>query len=391
MANEDWTDFVHTGPGTLAGRYLRMFWQPVCRSQDLLPGRPLPIQLMSEWFTLYRGDSGTSYLVAFRCAHRGAQLSVGWVEGECIRCRYHGWKYEGSGQCVEQPGEDTSFAPKVRIRSYPVQEYLGLVFSYVGEGEPPPLRRFPDFERPGVLEAGPPEVWPCNYFNRIDNDPGHVPFTHRESALRAGNASQLQVRQVKSEETEYGVRSATRLPDRPPSYIHFHMPNINQSRSVTRIEGSMEDARNLWVDRLFWRLPLDDEHCTSFVIDFLPLVGEQAEAYRRRRRQAQDYGLASLNEWGEAILAGKLRIEDMDPELSTYKLFWVEDYATQVGQGTTPDRSQERLGRMDEAVILKRKIWQRELQALAEGRPLKEWIEPAGLADMTVVPPARPI
>src|SRR6266699_1777506 len=162
-------DFYYTGPGTLAGRYMRKFWHPVLRAEDLKPGWAKPIKILREEFTLYRGEGGKPHVVDFRCAHRGTQLSVGWVEDDCIRCRYHGWRYDASGQCVEQPGEDPAFAQRVRIRSYPTQEYLGLIFAYLGEGEPPPLRRFPDFERPGVIEAGTPEIWPCNYFNRIDN------------------------------------------------------------------------------------------------------------------------------------------------------------------------------------------------------------------------------
>src|SRR5512145_761863 len=127
-------DFVHTGPGTLAGRYLRMFWQPVCCSHELAIGQTLPVRIMGEDFALYRGESGTPYLVAPRCAHRGTQLSVGSVEGECIRCFYHGWKYVGSGKCTEQPAEGQSFAEKVRIPSYAVNEYIGLIFAYVGAG-----------------------------------------------------------------------------------------------------------------------------------------------------------------------------------------------------------------------------------------------------------------
>src|SRR4051794_35719415 len=100
MRDDGWRDFVHTGPGTLAGSYLRMFWQPVARSQDLAPGQAIPIRIMSEDFTLYRGQvpqsdgalpnppapdqRGRAHLVAFRCAHRGTQLNVGWVEGDCI-------------------------------------------------------------------------------------------------------------------------------------------------------------------------------------------------------------------------------------------------------------------------------------------------------------------
>ncbi|MBM2811214.1 MAG: hypothetical protein HW416_1973, partial [Chloroflexi bacterium] len=88
-----WRDFVHTGPDTLAGRYLRTFWHPVYLAKDLAPGRATPIHIMGEDFTLYRGETGTPHIVAFRCAHRGTQLSTGWVEGDEIRCFYHGWKY----------------------------------------------------------------------------------------------------------------------------------------------------------------------------------------------------------------------------------------------------------------------------------------------------------
>src|SRR5215218_5991874 len=142
----DWADFVHTGPGTLAGRYLRRFWQPVYRAQDLLPGRTMPIRIMGEELTLYRGEGGAPHQTAFRCAHRGTQLSVGWVEGDCIRCRYHGWRYDARGQCVEQPDEAKPFSHKVKIKSYPTIEYLGLIFAFLGDGEPPPVRRFADFE-----------------------------------------------------------------------------------------------------------------------------------------------------------------------------------------------------------------------------------------------------
>src|SRR5919199_1925748 len=147
---EEYTDFVHTGPGTLAGRYMRRFWQPVYKSPDLEPGHAKPIRVMSEDFTLYRGEDGQAHVVAFRCAPRGTQLSTGWGEGDQIRCFYHGWKYDGTGQCVEMPAEDASFPPKVRIASYPTEEYLGLIFAYLGEGEAPPLPRYPDFEPDGV-------------------------------------------------------------------------------------------------------------------------------------------------------------------------------------------------------------------------------------------------
>src|SRR5579872_5368599 len=112
-------DLEPVGPGTPSGRYLRRFWHPVRRARDLAPGRARPIEILGEKFTLYRGEGGAAHLVGFRCAHRGTQLSLGWIEGDCLRCRYHGWKFDASGQCVEQPDEDRPFADKARIASRP--------------------------------------------------------------------------------------------------------------------------------------------------------------------------------------------------------------------------------------------------------------------------------
>ena len=94
---DSYMEQYRTGPDTVGGRYMRRFWHPVYRSEDLMPGWAKPIKIMSDNFTLYRGESGTPHVVTFRCAHRGLQLSVGWVEGDCIRCRYHGWKYDSTG------------------------------------------------------------------------------------------------------------------------------------------------------------------------------------------------------------------------------------------------------------------------------------------------------
>ena len=390
MMNDPEADFVHTGPGTLAGRYLRMFWQPVYRAKDLGVGRAVPIRIMSENFTLYRGESGRPYMVEFRCAHRGTQLSTGWVEGDSIRCRYHGWRYEGTGQCVEQPGEDESFACKVKIRSYPAQEYLELIFAYLGDGEPPPLRRFPDFERPGIIDAGTIENWPCNYFNRIDNaaDAGHVIFTHRDSIVRSGRLDQLAFREISAEETEYGTRTAIKVTGKPVIYLNFHMPNINQVRIQVMIEGSREDAGSLWSDRLFWRVPVDDNHSVSYSTDWIPLQGQAAEEFQQRRQQARGTFSAmasSHNDLGEAVLEGRMELKEIDQRTNMYQLFLTEDYAVQVGQGAVADRTRERLGQADVGTFLLRKIWERELRTLDQGRPLKQWETPAGIADQSVI------
>src|SRR5262245_39544240 len=127
-------DYLSIGRGTPAGDYLRRFWSPVYHSVDLKPERPVPLRIMNETFTLYRGESGQAFLVDARCPHRGMQLSAAWVIGDALRCFYHGWKFESDGRCSEQPAEESSFCNKVRVRTWPVKEYLGLIFAYLGDG-----------------------------------------------------------------------------------------------------------------------------------------------------------------------------------------------------------------------------------------------------------------
>ena len=378
----DATDYVHTGPDALCGKYLRTFWHPVYRSQDVAPGRAVPLEVMDERVTLYRGEEGDPHIVAFRCAHRGTQLSSGWVEGNSIRCRYHGWKYDSSGQCVEQPGESESFAAKVKIRSYPVQDYLGLVFAYLGEGEPPPLPHFPDFDASeGVVSPGLPEDWPCNYFSRMDNDPAHPPYTHRESVIRAGGSPRA-IGAIIAEETDYGVRVGV---DRGRFYNQKIWPictMICSEDRAARMLGIPGDDRSIRQDRLLYYLPVNDERMMCYTVDFVYVTGDDAEAYRKRRQVELDLGFAPLEEMAEEILAGKMTLEGMDTSLSTYQTFRIEDYVTIVGQGRIAPREMEHLGRVDAQNILIRKIFNREMKALAEGQPLKEWALPAGASGM---------
>src|SRR5262252_9345772 len=132
-----------TRPGTPGGLFMRQFWHAIYRSEDLPAGEAKPIRIMSEDYALYRGASGKAQVIAYRCPHRGAPIHLGWIEEDSIRCLYHGWKYDCSGQCVEQPAEEPGFARKVRLGTYPTREYLGLVYAYFGEGEAPSFPPYP--------------------------------------------------------------------------------------------------------------------------------------------------------------------------------------------------------------------------------------------------------
>lgn len=374
MGTENGIDLYRTEPGSLAGRYLRSFWQPVYRAKDLPVGEAVPLRIMSEDFTLYRGETGIPHVVAFRCAHRGTQLSAGWVEGDCIRCFYHGWKYESSGQCVEQPGEDASFKSKINIRSYPTEEYLGLIFAFLGEGAAPPLPRYSDLDQGGIVDVLLSEEWPCNYFNRLDNlgDPVHVPFTHRESRSRIG-IDVVVPEQLIAEEYDVGIKLTRKLAAGKSETRYILMPNMNHLRHPLRIKGLTDQGLGGGsVDRFLWRVPIENDRCLGLGVDIVRLEGEEArKKFLKRRLESEPAGPSHV-ELGESVLHGKAKIKHMTGA-DNYELTRIEDYVAQVGQGAMADQSQFHLGRNDAVVILFRKIWERELRALSEARPTKQW------------------
>ena len=363
----EFEEFVHTGPGTLAGRYLRLFWQPICCAYELKLGQALPIKILGEEFTVYRGASGAPYLVGPRCAHRGTQLSIGTVEGECIRCFYHGWKYDGAGQCVEQPAEEQLLADKVRVPSYPVQEYIGLIFAYLGEGAPPPFPRYPRFETPEISLDVAALRRICNYFNNIDNslDSVHVRFVHERHRDSVDDHVVLGDPVISVEESEWGVRRYAQYPNGKDVTFFFGMPNINF------INGQVVDAAIKRADVIVFKVPVDDENHIHFEVRAIPLTGEAGRTWIEERRRLREEAERDRPELVRAVLSGKRRLNEIDPNRVDFVM--LEDEVAQAGQGAIAFRGQEHLGRSDRGVFLLRKIWERELKNLAAGRPLKQW------------------
>ena len=363
--------FVHTGRGTPAGHYLRMFWQPVSLSEDIHSGRARPIRVMSEDLTLYRGQTGAAHLLAFRCAHRGTQLSTGWVEGDDLRCFYHGWKYDPTGQCVEQPAEPEPFCQRIKIRSYPIREYLGLIFAYLGQGDPPPLPRFPVFEDDSL---GARDVdtytWPCNYFNSLENDGYHNHWVHREFYL---GGDRMAIPRLRCEETDYGIVTWAQRPEISQQWelsSLFYMPNIIQFGVGEPIGGNPQYA-------IAWRVPVDDERFVSFGVRMTHMSGDSRRQFEERQgaRKAAAAKLTPHKVLGDAVLRGETRIEDIeDRHVDRSRLFHTQDYVAQVGQGAIIDRSRDHLGGNDVQVTTLRHIFTRELRALAAGQPLKQWV-----------------
>jgi 5,5'-dehydrodivanillate O-demethylase len=356
-------DLVATGPGKLAGRYLRRFWQPVFHSADIGPGQIKPLRIMSETFTLYRGTTGSIHLVERLCPHRRTQLTAGHVEGDSIRCFYHGWKFEGDGRCVEQPAENIPFCEKVRIRSYPVREYLGLVFAFLGDGEPPEFPLHPEFTQfDGLLEVDSYER-DCNYFQNIDNalDHCHLTFVHGGS----DKFGVVNARAVKVAQSDWGMTLTFTRDDGELFVSQYGMPNMLQVAAFPTEPGAS------WLESLFWWVPIDDECHMQFGVHRVPVTGAAAhETMSKRDLRRRQIDLPHQRV-AEDILAGRIRLSDVDPRRCD--MVRLQDDVAQGGQGRIVDRSLERLGSTDIGVVAIRRIWRQELQALADGAPTKMW------------------
>jgi 5,5'-dehydrodivanillate O-demethylase len=364
-------DFASVGPGSLAGRFLRMFWQPVYLSEKLAQGRPVPLRLLAEDFTLYRGESGAPYVVGPRCPHRGLVLSAGRVVDECIECFYHGWKYDGTGQCVAQPAENPGFADKIKIPAYPSREYHGLIFVYLGEGAPPPFPTLDVFDGEGLVENRESyRPWP--FFTQLENnvDETHFNFTHRRTKFDdIGMNDELP--ELTCEETEYGfVRMGKR--GNATRKGHIFMPNWSLASIYEHHKGFVEHA--------VWRVPIDDQSHMSYIIDFLYKTGAEAEAYNEARAERREMlkTLEPANKVIERILAGELHPDDVPADRPDIVV--IQDGVSCMGQGTDRDRSNDTLGASDVHVAMLRRIWTRELRAIAEGRPVTPWRVPSGLS-----------
>ncbi|HEX9443416.1 MAG TPA: Rieske 2Fe-2S domain-containing protein, partial [Candidatus Binatia bacterium] len=180
-------DIPRVGPGTPAGEWLRRYWLAVA-AVDEVKDIPKAIKVLGEELVLFRDLEGRLGLVGEHCPHRGTSLEYGDVEERGIRCPYHGWLFDVSGQCLEQPAEpkDSVFCRKVKHLSYAVREQGGLIFAYLGpdQAEPPPLPRYSCLaERGGQRQIEPVRHNDYNWFNFFENsaDPCHICILHRHT------------------------------------------------------------------------------------------------------------------------------------------------------------------------------------------------------------------
>ncbi len=195
LSKEQNERLTQVGSGTPMGELLRRYWHPVAATSEFSGKFPLKRRLLGEDLLVYRDGNGNYSAIEPVCAHRRATLEFGCIEKDGIRCPYHGWKYDITGQCVDMPAEpaNSTYKAKVKLTAYPGMEMGGLVWLYLGPQPQPLLPRFDLFVWDRCLRDIGQVSLPCNFVQIMENsvDPHHVEWLHGMLGryMRGGSAS----------------------------------------------------------------------------------------------------------------------------------------------------------------------------------------------------------
>jgi phthalate 4,5-dioxygenase len=382
MTPEENELLTRVGPGTPMGNLFRRFWLPALLSEELPApdSPPVRVRLLGEDLVAFRDTDGRVGLLLPHCPHRGAPLFYGRNEDNGLRCVYHGWKFDVTGQCVDMPSEpaDSRYKDRIRQKAYPCRERAGIVWAYMGPAELTP--ELPDLEWTLVPDSHRRVTkWlhESNYLQGFegDIDSAHSSFLHSdlepEESNRDGTISPTMKAADKApkilvEPTDYGFRYGARRQIRGGEY------NWRVTQWLLPTYSLIPFMRFPAVGRAW--VPIDDERTWTFFFSFhpeRPLTPEEQQRFW------------SGNAFPPALIPGTynpLRNSGneylLDRELqrtSTFTgIFGVndQDRAVQEGMGPIYDRSQEHLGTSDVAIVACR---QRLLKAV---RDLQQGIEP---------------
>jgi 5,5'-dehydrodivanillate O-demethylase oxygenase subunit len=368
-------DWLHqTAADTPMGKLMRSFWQPIAIAKDLAPGQALPIRVLSEDLTLYRGETGTPFLVGGRCAHRCTVLHTGWVEADRIRCMYHGWQYDGTGQCTQMPAERRPRPEQARIPAYPVHEYAGLIFAYMGPSPVPEfqLPRKDCLEEDRVFLFHRKQVWDCNWFQQIENslDASHVSFAHVWGKVsRFGQEITTAIPELSYEETSAGIRQVAKRSENNIRVSDWTFPNNNHVVAPGPLKTDP------WVHTVVWAVPIDDETTMRFTIGAFPSRGTAEDD---RISEAPHRNFDPADHYKELFETHNV------PDAGWTQLIATQDYVALRGQGRIVDRSEEMLMQSDLGVATLRRIFLRELEAAQAGKPCKDWRKLAVAAELPI-------
>jgi phenylpropionate dioxygenase-like ring-hydroxylating dioxygenase large terminal subunit len=402
LNREDNELLTRIGPGTPMGELMRRYWQPALISSELpeRDGPPVRLRLLGEELIAFRDTNGRVGILGANCPHRGAPLYFARNEDGGIRCIYHGWKFDVEGRCLDIPNAaagDRDIKAKVRAKNYRCVERNGIIWAYLGAGEPPAMPELGWSELPVEHKIVTKQLLECNYAQALegDLDPSHVSFLHapldpRGQSGYQGTAGILSERHLSDVALEQEVKAADKS------------PQINVLKTDYGLfVGARRDAG---ADRNYWRFtqfvlpfyvyvpgavgspvhcnvwqPMDDERTMVWRIQYLH---ERPFAADERARLTTGTGahippegyMPATPEPGGAWMPKANRtnnyLQDRAHQrtisFSGIKGIWAQDRACTEGMGQIMDRTQEHLVSSDATIVQMRRML---LSAVKNGEP----------------------
>ena len=357
-----------TGHDAAAGALMRRYWQPAALAEEFAGAQQVRcVELAGERVALFKDADGEFGMLDIHCPHRGADLSYGRVEHGGLRCVFHGWLFDRDGKCLEQPAEPegSRFHEYVHQRAYPCIERNGIVFTWLGDGDAPPLPQIDALEAPATHAFAFKGLIDCNWMQALEVgiDPAHASYLHRfledddpadgygqqfrsKTALTEMPMTQLMREfprpRIIAEETDYGLRIGA-LRDLDEQHTHVRVTNLLFPHAIVI---SMSDTMTITQ----WHVPIDDRRCYWYAI-FLS-YGEPVDHAQMREQRLHLYDLPDY-----VPRIGKDNRYGFDPKEQQTRTFTgmgddinVHDQWAVESMGALQDRSREHLGHTDVAI-----------------------------------------
>jgi phenylpropionate dioxygenase-like ring-hydroxylating dioxygenase large terminal subunit len=398
---------TRVGQGTPGGALLRHYWQPVALLDEFDPAldpamalrQVKAVRVLGQDFVLFRNAEGTYGLLDRDCPHRGADLAFGRNEGDGLRCPFHGWKFDISGQCMETPGEPDSsrLCTRIRQRSYPLIEKAGVLFGWFGaEGStPPPLPALDCFEAPASHSFAFKGLWHCNWLQsfEVGIDPAHASYLHRffnDASLDDSYGKQFRgasvgavggerwpmtkvMREFGQAEISFTAQpygfQLTALRKMDEALAHVRVTNavfpqtfvipLSETMTITQMHVPVDDTHNHW----FAFFTSFDAPVDKHTMRQQRLAGVTLPDYIPKTGRHNNWGFNPEEQQSRTYLG--MGEDDIN----------VHDQWACESMGAIQDRTREHLGTTDKVIMANRRLLQQAIDTVAQGGT------PPGIAD----------
>lgn len=381
MLRKEQNDLLtQTGPGTPMGEMFRRYWIPALLAEELPENDspPVRVTLLSERLLAFRDSEGRYGLIDEFCAHRGVSLWFGRNEEGGLRCPYHGWKYDHTGQCIDVPSEpaESGYCQKVKLKSYPLIKRGDVLWTYMG-----PADQRPDEPAWEFCNVAPEQTFTskrlqeCNWLQAMEGgiDSSHVSWLHRgalnhDPLFKGAKGNQYNLADARPVfevvEAPGGLYIGARRNAEEGRYYWRITPWVMPSFTMVPPRGDHPVHGHFWI-------PIDDENCWAWSFDYHPV-----RALTDKERQAMKDGHGIHVKYVPGTyrpLANKDNDYLIDREAQkrgdTYSGvhgIGMQDASLQESMGPIVDRTKENLVSTDNGIIMARHRLMRAAKALAE-------------------------